>query len=321
MALFDKRVAYKPFEYPQTMEFVKVLLGAFWTWEHFNFDKDVSDYKSELNAEQREVVRKSILAISQIEVSVKTFWGDLSTHIPKPEFHNLGSQLAHNEMIHGESYSKILEVLGLNEEFEKVLEVPEIQGRIDYLTKYIKGTRSNPKQNYALSMALFSAFVENCSLFSQFYIIKKFHKEYNYFDGVDNVISATCVEEDLHHKVGVYIINIIREEYPDYFDDDFDKKIIRACKKAFEAEVKIVNWIFNNKDLDFITRDEVIEYIKSRFNKSLESLNIEPLYELSDKWDFNWFDDEVALDRGTDTFAKKATTYSSGLSITENDLF
>jgi len=42
---------------------------------------------------------------------------------------------------------------------------PVIQGRVDYLTKYLKGASDNSNENYTLTLTLFSIFIENVSLF------------------------------------------------------------------------------------------------------------------------------------------------------------
>lgn len=323
MGLFDKRVAYKPFEYPDAEKFVELIQSSIWNVNEFNFTQDISDFNT-MGEYEREVVRRNLLAISQIELSIKTFWGKLHDHFPKAEFNDLGTMLAFQEVIHSQSYSKLLEILGLNSDFDKILEVPAIQGRVEYLQKYLKGSSDNAKQNYALNVALFSSFMENCSLFSQFFILKSFNKHVGYFKGVDNVISATMVEENLHAEVGAWIVGLLKNEYPDFFDDNFKAKMVRACKKAYDAEMKIVDWILNDGELSFLKRETINNYLKSRFNKSMEMMGYEALFEVDpeEKKNFEWFDKEVILDKHTDFFNQRPSNYSRDLvDITAESLF
>lgn len=323
MGLFDKRIAYKPFEYPDAEKFVELIQSSIWNVNEFNFTQDISDFNT-MGEYEREVVRRNLLAISQIELSIKTFWGKLHDHFPKAEFNDLGTMLAFQEVIHSQSYSKLLEILGLNSDFDKILEVPAIQGRVEYLQKYLKGSSDNAKQNYALNVALFSSFMENCSLFSQFFILKSFNKHVGYFKGVDNVISATMVEENLHAEVGAWIVGLLKNEYPDFFDDSFKAKMVRACKKAYDAEMKIVDWILNDGELSFLKRETINNYLKSRFNKSMEMMGYEALFEvdLEEKKNYEWFDKEVILDKHTDFFNQRPSNYSRDLvDITAESLF
>ena len=61
-----------------------------------------------------------MLAISHIEVAVKSFWGDLYHRIPKPEIGSVGSTFAESEVRHADAYSHLLEILGLNSEFKEL---------------------------------------------------------------------------------------------------------------------------------------------------------------------------------------------------------
>ena len=42
--------------------------------------------------------------------------------------------------------------------------------------------------------------------------------------------------------------------------------IQESCKKAFIAESKIVDWIFEEGELDFLPKAVINEFIKNRFN-------------------------------------------------------
>ena len=56
-----------------------------------------------------------MLAISQIEIAVKTFWGDIYKRMPKPEIGNVGATFAESEVRHADAYSHLIQLLGLNQ--------------------------------------------------------------------------------------------------------------------------------------------------------------------------------------------------------------
>ena len=60
-------------------------------------------------------------------------------------------------------------------------------------------------------------------------------------------------EEIIHAQFGIYLINLIKKEYPEWFDQDFYDKIYRACIKAYNAEEKIIDWIFEDGEIDSIS--------------------------------------------------------------------
>ena len=147
MSIFDKRVAFKPFEYPEVLEYKNAINHSYWLVSEWNFLGDVQDFSVKLNDTERSVLKNAMLAISQIEISVKKFWTKLGDRFPKAEFEQVGVTFGESEVRHADAYSHLLQTLGMNNEFDNLLENPVIQGRVDYLTKYLKGASDNSNEN------------------------------------------------------------------------------------------------------------------------------------------------------------------------------
>lgn len=324
MSIFDKRVAFKPYEYPDVIPYKDAINHSYWLISEWNFIGDIHDFHVNLNESERQAIKNAILAISQIEVSVKRFWAKLGERFPKAEFEQVGITFGESEVRHADAYSHLLEVLGLNDDFIELLQNPVIEGRVDYLTKYLKGASDNSNENYTLTLTLFSIFIENVSLFSQFVIIKSFYKYKSILKDIDNVVQATMKEETVHALFGVHIIRQIQQEFPDWFNEDFYAKLYRACKKACEAECKIIDWIFEAGELPFLSKDLVKEFVKQRFNESLEMIGGKKVFEVDETalQELSWFNDEIYLETSFDFFHKKSTAYSKKTkSIRAEDLF
>jgi ribonucleoside-diphosphate reductase beta chain len=244
--------------------------------------------------------------------------------MPITEIGDVGMTFAESEVRHKDAYAQLLRVLGLEKEFQNVVEIPAIKDRITYLTKYLDGTRSRDDKMYTKSVLLFSLFIEHVSLFSQFLIVMSFNKEKNVFKGISNVVEATSKEEEIHGNFGSELINIIKKENPEWFDQEFEELIDSACKKAYAAEVKILDWIFEKGELDFLSKDTIENFIQNRFNNSLQRIGMKPVFDV----DFSklektlWFDVEITATKEGDFFYKKQVDYNKkSKSITEDDLF
>jgi ribonucleoside-diphosphate reductase beta chain len=213
--IFKKRIPLKPYEYPELYEYVTAIRHSYWIHTEFNYLSDIQDFKINITETERNAIRNSMLAIAQIEVAVKTFWGDIYKKLPKPEIGAVGFTFAESEVRHMDAYSHLLEILGLNDEFSRIKEIPVISKRIAYLEKSIANSRSDEPKEYAQSILLFSLFIEHVSLFSQFLIIMSFNKYRALFKGVSNAIEATSKEEQIHGLFGIDVINIIKKEHPE----------------------------------------------------------------------------------------------------------
>jgi len=322
--IFRKRTMLKPYEYPELAEYVSAVRHSYWIHTEFNFTGDINDFKVNITESERDAIKKTLLAIAQIEVSVKTFWGNIYSKMPKPEIGAVGFTFAESEVRHMDAYSHLLEILGLNDEFKNLNKVPVIQQRVEYLEKVINLSKTNENREYSQSVLLFSLFIEHVSLFSQFLIIMSFNKHKNLFKGISNAVEATSKEEQIHGMFGTDLINIIRKEHPEWFDDANREAVRTMCIEAYQAESAIVDWIFAEGELEFLPKDQIKEFIKSRLNKSLQGIGMSPVFgvdeELVEKTD--WFDDEVIATKHVDFFYKRSINYSKkSQSVQSSDLF
>lgn len=323
-SLFRPRQNLKPYEYPELAEYVDAIRHSYWIHTEFNYTSDINDYKTNINDVERSAIKNSMLAIAQIEVAVKTFWGDLYKKMPKPEVGAVGYTFAESEVRHMQAYSHLLEILGLNNEFKHLTEVPVIKERIDYLNRAAAPSHTDNDREYTRAIFLFSLFVEHVSLFSQFLIIMAFQKHKNLFKGISNVVEATSKEEQIHGLFGIDLVNQIKKEEPRWFDESYEQSVRNMCREAISTEEKLVDWIFEAGELDFLPKKVVNEFIKHRMNNSLKSIGYAPEFD-TDKdlvAETSWFDEEVIATKHVDFFQKRSINYSKKTqSVTSDDLF
>ena len=322
--IFKKRKEMKPYEYPEMLEYADAIRHSYWVHTEFNFTSDIQDFHTKLKPHEKTAVQNSMLAISQVEVDIKKFWGNLHDKFPKYEFSAVGGVFAESELRHSEAYSALLEHLGLNEQFNRIDEIPALSNRVDYLAKSVAWAKTGEDKDYVLSLILFSLFIEHVSLFSQFLIMMSFNKYQNTLSGLSNVIEATSKEEQIHGLFGIDIVNVIREEKPEWFDENMEKAIYDACLESFEAEKKVVDWIFEDGELDFLPKEVVLEFIKNRMNNSLLSVGYDKLFDTDAELvrESTWFEDEVISTKLTDFFNKRSVNYTKySQAIKANTLF
>lgn len=322
--IFKRRLNLKPYEYPQLNGYKEAIQHSYWLHTEFNYTSDIQDFKVNVTESERNAIKNAMLAIAQVEVAVKTFWGNLYHRLPKPEVGSVGYTFAESEVRHHDAYSHLLEILGLNSEFEKIEEIPALYQRVKYLTDSVSLSKTESNRDFALSILLFSLFIEHVSLFSQFLIIMAFNKYKNLFKGISNVIEATSKEEQIHGLFGIELINIIRKENPEWFDKKMRQVVENSCRQAYESEEIVIDWIYEKGDLDFLPKKLVKEFVKNRLNNSLKSIGYDPLFEVDEDLvrQTDWFDDEIIATKHVDFFVKRSINYNKRTkSITGDDLF
>jgi len=322
--IFDEQISRKPNHYPWTEEFIDSMHNGFWTHKEFSFKSDVQQFKVKLTDQEREIIIRCLSAIGQIEVAVKTFWAKLGENLPHPSLQDLGYVMANTEVIHNNAYERLLTVLGLEDVFEENLKLEWIQGRVKYLKKYTHRYYKDSKKQYLYSIILFTLFVENVSLMSQFYIINWFARNKNLLKDTDQQVKYTRNEEHIHALVGMKIINTIREEYPELFDKELEEKILAEAKEAYESEAKIIDWMVNGLQEEGLSAALLKEFVKDRINESLKGIGFSEVYETDDKVIkiSSWFNEELLGNNMTDFFHSRPVEYSKkSQSFSEDDLF
>ncbi len=322
--LFKKRVNLKPYEYPELYEYVDAIRHSYWIHTEFNFTSDIHDFKVNISDAERSAIKRAMLAIAQIEVAVKTFWGDIYKKMPKPEIGAVGATFAESEVRHTDAYSHLLEILGLNSEFSNIREIPVLNDRYNYLERVSELSRTEEDSQYAQAVLLFSLFIEHVSLFSQFLIMMSFNKQKNLFKGLSNAVEATSKEEQIHGLFGIDLINIIQKEHPEWFDDNWKEQITAFCTSTYEVEQRLIAWIFEAGELDFLPVAQVEEFVKNRLNNSLAAVGLERIFPINEALlePTDWFDTEVIATKHVDFFQKRSINYNKrSSSVTSADLF
>ena len=322
--IFEEQVSRKPDHYPWAQEFIEAMHNGFWTDKEFSFSSDIQDFNVHLSEDEKEMIIRTLSAIGQIEVAVKKFWSKLGDNLPHPSLTDLGYVMANVEVIHNNAYERLLKVLGLEDVFEENLKLDFIEGRVKYLRKYNHKFYKDSKKQYVYALTLFTLFVENVSLFSQFYVINWFNRYRNVLKDTGQQVKYTRNEENIHALAGIKIINTIRSEYPELFDKELEERIASEARAAFVAESNIVDWMVNGFNEKGLNADILKEFIKNRINDSLEKIGFDSAFSVDTSLleDTMWFEEELLGNNATDFFHSRPVEYSkNSQTFDADDLF
>lgn len=314
MGIFDEQITRKPNRYAWSQDFIDAMWAGHWTPNEFNFKADYAQFTQELTQQERDIVVHTLSAIGQIEIAVKTFWARLGNTLPHPSIVDMGITMAAIEVIHNQAYEKLLTVLDLEDVFETNMHLPVIQGRVNYLRKYLDKNYKDERKQFIYSLILFTLFVENVSLFSQFYVVLWFNRYRNVLKDTAQQVQYTKNEELLHAQAGIKLIQTIRQEYPELFDDELEARILNEAYAAFIAEMKIIDWILGDFKAPYLDTGILTNYVADRINQSLEQIGFEPIEEFKStdeqRGKYAWMDEDTLAPAMTDFFHKRPVEYN-----------
>ena len=147
---------------------------------------------------------------------------------------------------------------------------------------------------------------------SQFYVINWFSRNKNVLKDTEQQVRYTRNEENIHAKVGIKIINTIREEHPELFDEELEQRILHEAEQAYIAEAKIIDWMVNGINEEGLSAPLLKEFIKSSINDSMEQISFKKAFYVDNDIikDTMWFEEELMGNNSTDFFNSRHVEYS-----------
>jgi len=316
--LFEERIAYKPFEYPEYYtEGWLPMQQAHWLHTEISMQGDVKDWNEHLNAAEKNLVGNILLGFSQTECAVQDYWSTFVTRwFPKHEIKQMAVTFGASETVHAVAYSYLNETLGL-EDFEAFLHEPTIANKFELLTETTNdwthedlATNAEARAEVGRSLAIFSAFAEGVALFSSFAVLYSFQMR-NLLKGIGQQMKWSIRDESLHSKMGCQLFRQMCQEYPE-LNAEAKETIEEAAKLIVEMEHKFIDKMFEMGDLENIKADDLKEFIKKRANNKLVELGYEGIFEYNKNKaaELEWFDHLSGGVTHTDFFATRPTDYS-----------
>jgi ribonucleoside-diphosphate reductase beta chain len=318
MGLFDERVAYKPFEYPQYYtDGWLPQAQAFWLHTEISMQSDVKDFKEHLTPAERNLVGNILLGFAQTETAVGDYWTSMVTKwFPKHEIKQMAMMFGSQETIHAAAYSYLNETLGL-EDFEAFLHEPSTAARFENLVNTKAGYDHNilkispvARKDIARSIAVFSAFAEGVALYSSFAVLYSFQMR-NLLKGIGQQMKWSVRDESLHSKMGCVLFNHLCDQHTE-IRREVRTKVEEAARIAVEMEMNFIDKMFEMGDLENLKSSDLKEFIKKRANEKLQELGYESIfdYDKEKAAELDWFYHLTGGHTHTDFFAVRPTDYS-----------
>ena len=310
MGLFDERIAYKPFEYPEyyTEGWLKQA-QAFWLHTEIPMSGDVKDWNERLTDGEKNLVGNILLGFAQTECAVSDYWTQkVVSWFPKHEIQQMAMMFGSQETIHAVAYCYLNETLGL-ENFEAFLQDEATMERFNNLVTY-KGTESI---GIAKSLAVFSAFAEGVSLYSAFAVLYSFQLR-NLLKGIGQQMKWSVRDESLHSKMGCQLFRHMCKESPKLLNNCYND-IIVAAKAMLTAEENYIDKMFEKGDIENLKAYDLKQFIRKRLNEKITELgysNGRKHFEFNEiaASNLDWFYHLTGGHTHTDFFAVRPTDYS-----------
>ncbi len=315
MSIFEKTLHIDP-NYQYLEKYVNIMYRGMWTpakYEKLIKEVDTPHFNNVLSDLDKEVIKKCILAVSIVEDKVKTYWSTLALDLPQTIIGDIGGLFGQSEVTHRRSYHSLAE--NLNVDLDDINKYTALKGRIEYLGKYIENDpKIIGKKRILKKLVLFTSLVERCSLFTQFYILMSYAYNNKGLKTISALQESTAIEEVTHYNFGIDLINIIKSEHPQLWDEYLTELITENIQIAYQSELNLIDWFFKHGTPDHLTKEEVINFLNYNFNVVSNDLKLNLYFPVDDKLfeEKNiWFKIKVFMTTEPDFFDSPVSGYAS----------
>lgn len=315
MGIFDKEEYLDP-KYDYLNKYVLIMYKGFWTpakYEKGIKEVDAPHFFNAMGSVDQTTIKRCIMAVNLVEDKVKTFWSVLSLDLPQTIIGDVGGLFGMSEVTHRRSYHSLAEALKVdNNDLEQY---EALRGRIEYLKKYIEtDPKLIGKKRILKKLVLFTSLVERCSLFTQFYILMSYAYRNKGLINVSSLQESTALEENVHYSFGIDLINIIKSQYPQMWDEYMIELVSDNIKIAYQSELNLIDWFFENGVPEHLSKEEVVNFLNYNFNIVCKDLKLDIHYNVDEdlfEEKNSWFKNKVFMTTEPDFFAAPVSSYAS----------
>lgn len=311
----------RPMKYPNFYEMYKNAIKNTWTVDEVDFSSDVSDLHSRLNPNETFLIKRLVAFFATGDTIVgNNLVLNLYRHINSPEARMyLGRQL-YEEMLHVQFYLTLLDtyIPDVNERakaFSAINDIPSIKKKADFSFKWMdsiftvdKLNNKEDKKLFLKNLICFASTIEGLFFFAAFAYVY-FLRSKGLLNGLASGTNWVFRDESCHIDFSNAVIDVIREEEPDLFDNTFTDHITAMFHEAIDCELNFASEILEHGVVGLSLKD-MKSYLHYIADLRLERLRIPAPFKAKNPFDFMELQDTQEL---TNFFERRVAAYQKGI--------
>jgi ribonucleoside-diphosphate reductase beta chain len=294
-----------------------------WNPEDVPMTRDILNWNSgTITDAEKTVIKRCLGFFAGSESLVGNNLVTLFKHITDPECRQYMARQIWEECLHNDTVVYICDSLklDLNEVYEAHNNIPSIKAKDDFLMRVTKTINkdidaSTVEGRRAITKAAFLYWVvcEGTFFFSGFAMMLAIK---NKIPGIGEQIEYTLRDESLHIAFGASLITKIKEQYPDVWNEEFEKDLTECLAEAVILETKYAQDVLPPGIIG-LSPTMFIDYMQYIGNRRLESVGMKFRFE-NDKNPFDFLSEVQDLLKAKNFFETRVTEYQSAGALADD---
>ncbi|MBX7220063.1 MAG: ribonucleotide-diphosphate reductase subunit beta [Blastocatellia bacterium] len=240
----------RPMKYPAFYEMYRNAIKNTWTVEEVDFSSDVTDLRSKLTLAERHLINRLVAFFATGDsIVANNLVLNLYKHINAPEARMYLSRQLYEEALHVQFYLTLLDtyIPDLKEReqaFQAIENIPSIRTKAQFCLKWMDSIQNletlnthEERRQFVLNLICFAACIEGLFFFAAFAYVY-FLRSRGLLHGLAGGTNWVFRDESCHMAFAFEVVETVRREDPELFDDRMMNDIRTMIEEAVDCETQ-----------------------------------------------------------------------------------
>ncbi len=311
----------RPMKYPVFYEMYKNGIKNTWTVDEVDFSTDLVDLHQKMTPAEKHLISRLVAFFATGDSIVgNNLVLNLYKHINSPEARLYLSRQLYEEALHVQFYLTLLDTYIPNPDerakaFSAIDNIPSIQKKAQFCFKWIDSINQleslntiEERRKFLMNLICFASCIEGLFFFGAFAYVY-FLRSKGLLAGLASGTNWVFRDESMHIAFANEVINTVRKEEPELFNEQMNEMIIQMLEDAIDCEMAFAQDILDQGVAGLSLKD-MRQYLEFVADQRLEALHIAPRYNVKNPFPFLELQDMQEL---ANFFERRVSAYQMGV--------
>lgn len=310
----------RPMRYPHFFDRFRAAIRNTWTVEEVDLHSDLADLHRLTPAERHLVSRLVAFFATGDTIVANNLVLNLYQHVNSPEGRLYLSRQLFEEAVHVQFYLNLLDTYVPDEAerfaaFAAVESIPSIKRKADFCFRWIDSifdirelrTRED-RRAFLLNLICFAACIEGLFFYGAFAYVY-FLRSRGLLHGLASGTNWVFRDESMHMAFAFDVVDTVRREEPDLFDEHLAEQVGEMLAEAVECEAQFAADLLG-QGVSGLSLADMRQYLQHVADRRLAQLGIPPRYGSANPFAFMELQDVQEL---SNFFERRVSAYQVGV--------
>ncbi|GIG66315.1 ribonucleoside-diphosphate reductase beta chain [Phytomonospora endophytica] len=311
----------RPMRYPDFYEQYRAAIRNTWTVEEVDLAADVSDLAKLTPGEFHLVKRLVAFFATGDTIVANNLVLNLYKHVNAPEARLYLSRQLFEEAVHVQFYLTLLDTYLPDHEdraeaFAAIEHIPSIKEKGDFCFRWIDSIdgldrldTAADRRSFLLNLICFAACIEGLFFYGAFAYVYWLRSR-GLLDGLATGTNWVFRDESMHMNFAFSVIETVRREEPELFDDALTAEVTRMLEEAVDCEANFAEDVCG-EGLSGMNTGDMRRYLEYVADQRLARLGMPARFGSANPFDFMALQDVQEL---TNFFERRVSAYQVAVS-------